>query len=133
MDSTAGIELGPVSLCPSEEHGGAVVFFPQCLPCLYNFAKFFSMAAKKNDPHVFQVECPCCFANLWVDPQTKEILESEKAKKKKGSLDDLLLKEKKKKEEVDRRFAATAELAKERQKLAKEKFKQALTHIDDDE
>ena len=52
--------------------------------------------------------------------------------KKKGSLDDLILKEKKKKEEVDRRFSATAELAKERQNLAKEKFEKAFSKLDDD-
>ncbi len=90
------------------------------------------MAKKKKESHVFQVECSCCRAKLWIDPVTKEVLKSEKAMKKKGSLDDLLLKEKKKKEEVDRRFTATAELAKEKQKLAKEKFEKAFTNLDDD-
>jgi len=90
------------------------------------------MAKTKKEAHVFQVECSCCHTKLWIDPVTKEVLKSEKAKKKKGSLDDLLMKEKKKKEEVDRRFAATAELAKEKQKLAKEKFEKAFTKLDDD-
>ena len=90
------------------------------------------MAKIKKEAHLFQVECSCCHAKLWIDPLTKEVLESEKAKKKKGSLDDLLLKEKKKKDEVDRRFAATAELAKERQKMAKEKFEKAFSNLDDD-
>jgi len=90
------------------------------------------MAKMKKESHIFQVECSCCHAKLWVDPVTKEVLESEKAKKKKGSLADLLLKEKKKKEEVDRRFTATAELAKERQKMAKEKFEKAFTNLEND-
>jgi hypothetical protein len=90
------------------------------------------MVKKKKESRVFQVECTCCHVKLWIDPVTKEVLESEKAKKKKGSLDDLLLKEKKKKEEVDRRFAATAELAKERQKMAKEKFEKAFTNVEKD-
>ncbi len=90
------------------------------------------MAKMKKKARVFQVECSCCFTKLWIDPVTKEVLESEKVKKKKGDLDDLLLKEKKKKEEVDRRFAATAELAKERQKMAKEKFEKAFTDLDND-
>ena len=90
------------------------------------------MAEIKKASHVFQVECPCCSAKLWIDPVTKKVLESEKAEKKKGSLDDLLLKEKKKREEVDRRFAATAELAKEKQKKAKEKFEKAFTDLEDD-
>lgn len=90
------------------------------------------MAKTKKVSSVFQVECSCCHSKLWVDPVTKEVLESEKAKKKKGSLDDLLLKEKKKKEEMDRRFTATAELAKERQQMAKEKFEKAFTDLEND-
>ncbi len=90
------------------------------------------MAKNKKEAHVFQVECSCCHVKLWIDPVTKDVLKFEKAKKKKGSLDDLLLKEKKKKEAVDRRFAATAELAKEKQKLAKEKFEKAFTNAEND-
>ena len=90
------------------------------------------MAKGKNERHVFQVECSCCQAKLWIDPVTKDVLKFQKAKKKKGSLDDLLLKEKKKKEAVDRRFAATAELAKEKQKLAKEKFEKAFSELEND-
>jgi len=90
------------------------------------------MSESKKDSRVFQLECPCCAASLWIDPHTKAVLKSEKPQKKKGSLDELLLKEKKKKDEVDRRFAATAELAREKQKLAKEKFEKAFTHLDDD-
>ncbi|MFC2160397.1 hypothetical protein ACFLRX_01960 [Acidobacteriota bacterium] len=90
------------------------------------------MARKEKESHVFQVECSCCRSKLWIDPVTKDVLKSEKAKKKKGSLDDLLLKEKKKKEEVDRRFAATAELAEERQKMAKKKFEKAFSNLEND-
>ncbi|MGD2294317.1 MAG: hypothetical protein PVF22_00600 [Candidatus Aminicenantes bacterium] len=42
------------------------------------------------------------------------------------------MKEKKKKEEADRRFMATAELAKERQQKAEEKFKKAFSRADED-
>lgn len=90
------------------------------------------MVKKIKESHIFQVECSCCQTKLWIDPVTKDVLKSEKAKKKKGSLDDLLLKEEKKKEEVDRRFAATAELAKERQKIAKNKFEKAFTNLKND-
>jgi len=90
------------------------------------------MVKTKIEPHVFQVECSCCRTKLWIDPVSKDVLKSEKAKKKKGSLDDLLLKEKKKKEAVDRRFAATAELAKEKQKIAQEKFEKAFTNLEND-
>lgn len=90
------------------------------------------MAKTKDNHRVFQVVCPCCQAFLWIDPVNKEVIKSEKTKKKKGSLDDLLLKEKKKKDEVDRRFTATAELAKERQQKAKEKFEKAFANLDED-
>ncbi|MCJ7580156.1 MAG: hypothetical protein MUP98_06440 [Candidatus Aminicenantes bacterium] len=93
---------------------------------------FSIMVKTKIEPRVFYVECSCCQTKLWIDPVTKNILKSEKAQKKKGSLDDLLLKEKKKKDEVDRRFAATAELAKERQLIAKKKFEKAFTNLDSD-
>jgi hypothetical protein len=90
------------------------------------------MEKTKDISCVFQVECPCCQAYLWVDPVTQEVIKSEKAKRKKGTLDDLLMKEKKKKEEADRRFMATAELAKERQQKAEEKFKKAFSRADED-
>jgi len=79
---------------------------------------------------VFEVECPCCHAQLWVDPRTEAVIKSEKGKAKRSSLEDLLLKEKKKKEETDRRFSATAEMAKERQQKAREMFEKALTEVD---
>ena len=81
---------------------------------------------------VFRMECPCCQAELWIDPVAKEVLKFNRAKKKKGSLDELLIKEKKKKAEVDRRFEATAELAKERHKKAIEKFEKAFSDLDED-
>jgi hypothetical protein len=75
---------------------------------------------------VFQLTCPCCRAVLWVDGEIKEVIKSEKAKKKKGSLDDLLLKEKKRQEEFDRKFEATFELRQEKQLKANEEFRKAL-------
>jgi len=90
------------------------------------------MAKPTEDAHVFQLKCPCCHALLWIDPTTEAVIESEKGKKKKGSLDELLIKEKKKKNEVDRRFVATAEMAKERQQKARERFEKALTELDQD-
>jgi hypothetical protein len=90
------------------------------------------MDKSTKKPQVFRLECPCCQAEIWIDPVAKEALKFEKAKKKKGSLDELLMKEKKKKNEVDRRFVATAELAKERHKKAKEKFEKAFSNLEED-
>lgn len=88
------------------------------------------MTESSKKTAVFQVECPHCRARLWIDPGTQMVIESEKGPARKSSLDDLLLKEKKKKQEVDRRFAATAELAKERQQKARERFEKAMTEVD---
>ena len=90
------------------------------------------MDKSAKEPHVFRLECPCCQAELWIDPVAKEVLKFDRAQKKKGSLDELLIKEKKKKEEVDRRFAATAELAKEKHKKAVEKFEKAFSNLEED-
>ena len=79
------------------------------------------MTKSKEKPSVFQVECPGCSSQLWIDSKTEAVIKSEKGKAKRSSLDELLFKEKKKKEAADRRFTATAELAKERQQKAREK------------
>jgi len=88
------------------------------------------MTKSKEKSGVFEVECSCCHVRLWIDPKTEAVIKSEKGKAKRSSLDELLLKEKKKKEEADRRFTATAELAKERQQKAREIFEKALTEAD---
>jgi hypothetical protein len=82
---------------------------------------------------VFQIKCPICHSWLWVDPQTEEVIKSERGEKKKGSLEELLLKEKKKVEEFDRKFEATAELEKERHKKTEEKFAKALSELEKEE
>ena len=81
---------------------------------------------------VFQVQCPCCSANLWVDSISQEVLKSEKAKKIKGSLDELLDKEKKRQDEFGRKFEATAEMEKEKKKKAQQKFEKAFLNLDED-
>ena len=71
---------------------------------------------EKENPGVFKVSCPGCHMVLWIDPDTREVIKSERPKKKKGSLDDLLLKEKKKKDETDQRFTSTAELVEKKKR-----------------
>jgi hypothetical protein len=90
------------------------------------------MDKKDKSEKVFQVQCPCCQAMLWIDPVTQEVMKFDKAKKQKGSLDSLLIKEKKRRSEFERKFEATAELQKERQKKAKEKFEKALTDFEEE-
>lgn len=82
---------------------------------------------------VFQLKCPCCGAELWVDSITEEIVKSEKGKRKKESLEELLLKEKKKKDESDRKFEATAELERKRLEKTHERFEKALSEVEKEE
>jgi uncharacterized Zn finger protein (UPF0148 family) len=84
----------------------------------------------KEKSQVFRVSCPVCRTVLWIDPVCREVVKSEKAKKKKGTLDELLVREKKRKSEFDRKFEATAELEREKKKKAQEKFEEVLTKID---
>lgn len=87
-----------------------------------------------KEREVFQILCPGCGGLLWIDPLTKQVIKSEKRKRrKKGSLEELLNKEKKKKEDIERRFQATAELEKKKRDKAHQKFKEALSHIEQDE
>jgi hypothetical protein len=91
------------------------------------------MNKEEGKKRVFGVRCPNCHSELWIDPVTQEVIKSEKSKKEKGSLDELLLKEKKKKEEFERKFEATSELQKEKQRKAREIFERALTNIGKEE
>jgi len=86
-----------------------------------------------SEKNVFMVECPCCGAALWIDYVSREVIKSEKAKKKKGSLDELLLKEKKRRDEFSRKFEATAEMEEEKRKKAQKKFEDAFLNIDEEE
>jgi len=80
---------------------------------------------------LIQIQCPCCQSQLWIDGITQKVIKCERVKKEKGSLDDLLVQEKRRKGEFDRKFEATAELEKERWKIAQQKFKQAISGIDE--
>jgi uncharacterized protein with von Willebrand factor type A (vWA) domain len=84
------------------------------------------MADDNDRPGVFQLTCPCCQATLWVDSELREVLRSEKAKRKKGSLDELLVKEQERRSTFDRKFEATFELQKEKHSKADQLFKKAL-------
>lgn len=75
---------------------------------------------------VFQLVCPCCQSTIWVDGETREVLQSERAKKKRSSLDDLVSREVKRAEDMGRKFDATFELQAEKKQKSDEKFRQAL-------
>lgn len=87
----------------------------------------------EEEKGVFRVHCPGCQKVLWIDPVTRQIIRSEKGKRKKGTLDDLLIQEKKKREGFERKFEATSEMQKERKEKAREIFEKALTDIDKEE
>ncbi len=95
--------------------------------------KFSPRMKAANKKGVYSVDCPHCHSVLWIDSQTQEVIKTEKGKKRTESLDELLLKEKKRKSEFERKFEATAELAKKRREKVKEKVEKALSEYDKDE
>ena len=84
---------------------------------------------KQQDSRIFKVECPCCGSLLWIDSTQKVAIKFDKKRKKKGNLDDLILKEKKRKAAFETRLESTAELARERQKEAQRRYKEAFTRL----
>jgi len=88
------------------------------------------MNTVKESHKVFCIECPGCRKVLWIDPVTRQVIRSEKNKRKKGSLDDLLVEERKKREGFERKFEATSEMQKERKEKAREIFDKAFTDLD---
>lgn len=77
--------------------------------------------------NIIEIECPECHASLWVDADTKVIVQHKKIKKTNtASFDDLLLKEKVKKEKVEERFLMAKDLEQAKKKKAEEIFKKSL-------
>ena len=87
----------------------------------------------KEKRSVFSVTCPVCQSSLWIDPLTRDVVQSEKGEKKIGSLDELLAKEKKRQSEFDRKFEATAAMEKEKKKKAEERFSKAFAKVDSED
>jgi hypothetical protein len=89
---------------------------------------------EKEKKQVFRIKCPCCESLIWVDPIAQEVVQIEKkGGKKKESLDELLTKEKKRRGEMERKFEATAELAKKKREKAEEGFKKAFIKTQEEE
>jgi len=99
-------------------------------PAILFVVHSFPMGKKGKQDRVFSVECPTCRSLIWLDPVTREIMRVEKGKKKKESLDELLSREKEKRETFERKFEATSELQKQKQRKARELFEKALTKAD---
>lgn len=90
-------------------------------------------APPADRPGMFRVVCPCCHSVLWVDPEIREVIRSEKGRKPKGDLDELLSKEKKRQAEFDHRFDAGFDLQRKRQERAAEIFESVLSKADAEE
>jgi len=76
---------------------------------------------------IIELKCPYCHANLWIDTESKNIIDHKKSLKKNfSSFDDLLNKEKEKKQKVDERFILAKKLEKAKKKKAEELFNRSL-------
>ncbi len=80
---------------------------------------------------LIEVECPCCHATLWIDCETRSIVQHKKsAKKVHSSFEELLNKEKEKKEKTDERFLQAKELEQAKKKKAEEFFRHSIKDPD---
>ena len=76
---------------------------------------------------IIEIECPVCHAEIWIEAQSKTVIQHKKTKKKNfASFDDLLTKEKEKKEKVDERFVMAKELEEAKKKKAEALFNKSL-------
>lgn len=76
---------------------------------------------------IIEVLCPACHASLWVDVETKQVVQHRRSEKKvHSSFEDMLSKEKQKKEAVEERFAQAKSLEQAKKKKAAELFEQNL-------
>lgn len=71
---------------------------------------------------LIEVTCPKCNSTLWVDVESKSVVQHKRGEKVKSSFSDLLQKEKEKKEKADEKFISAQELEKAKKKKAEEFF-----------
>jgi hypothetical protein len=77
--------------------------------------------------NIIEIECPECHSSLWVDVDSKVVVQHKKTLKKvNASFDDLLIKEKEKKEKADERFLMARDLEQAKKKKAEEIFQKSL-------
>lgn len=80
----------------------------------------------------FKIICPCCDSTLTVDAQTGALISHEEKKKAVASFDDLKSDLTKQKELREQLFAQEMSSIKDRERLLKEKFQEALKRADKD-
>ncbi len=74
-----------------------------------------------------EVLCPVCHASLWIDAETRQVLQHQRSEKKvHSSLEDMLSKEKQKREAADERFSQARSLEQAKKKKAEEFFAKTL-------
>jgi len=75
---------------------------------------------------IIEVICPKCHSVLFIDVETKKVVQHKKSEKPKHSFDDLLRKEKEKKSQTEERFLSAKELEKTKKKKAEDIFKKSF-------
>jgi hypothetical protein len=72
---------------------------------------------------VLKVKCPCCKAELTIDPLSGEVLSHAEEKKKAKDFDSFLKEQKNRSSSLDEKFRAAQEAEKKRAALLEKKFK----------
>lgn len=76
---------------------------------------------------LIEVDCPFCKSRLWIDLETHQVVQHQKATRKDpADLADLLEKEREKKEKADLRFSQARELEKAKKEKAARLFEEQL-------
>jgi hypothetical protein len=76
---------------------------------------------------LIEVDCPVCRSRLWVDLETRQVVQHQKAERREpADLAALLEKEKEKKEQADLRFSQARELEKAKKEKAAQLFEAQL-------
>ncbi len=76
---------------------------------------------------IIKIECPACHEELWIDTESKKIIQHKKNKKKNfSSFEELIIEERKKKEQVDEKFELARKLKEEKRKEAEAFFKKSF-------
>ncbi|HDP95041.1 MAG TPA: hypothetical protein ENN40_06745 [Candidatus Aminicenantes bacterium] len=76
---------------------------------------------------LIEVDCPFCKSRLWIDLETHQVVQHQKAvRKDPADLADLLEKERERKQKADLRFSQARELEKAKKEKAARLFEEQL-------
>jgi len=83
-------------------------------------------------PEAVDVDCPCCGAQLKVDPETGAVVWSAKPQQPARDLDDLVSAVRSRRSELDEKFARSVKQNKNQKEILERKFEEARRRAAED-